>query len=144
MMLTAAKCCQKKCLAPSATVFPCQFPLCQKGICQSCFTAVVLTKNQLNALVDNKDGSTLVVCSIRHCRAYEKFAITLEKKKKKETTNRWDQDSPNGPDDPNHSEFVLINWLTEEGNSRKFRGSDNKGLKKTEFAEEIAKIINCS
>jgi hypothetical protein len=143
MMLTAAKCFQKKCLAPSANAFPCQFPTCQKAICQSCFTAVVLTKNQLDAF-ENKDGSTVVVCSKRHYNSCKKAITDLEKKQKKEPSNRWDQDGPLGRDDPNHSESIVIGWLTDEGNYRKYRGSDNKGLRKTEFAEKIAKIINCT
>jgi hypothetical protein len=143
MMLTAAKCCQKKCLAPSAKSFPCQFPTCQKAICQACFTAVVLTKNQLAAF-ESKDGSTVVVCTKRHYNSCKKAITDLEKKMLKEPSNRWDQDGPLGRDDPNHSESIVIGWLTEEGNYRRYRGSDNKGLRKTEFAEKIAIIINSS
>jgi hypothetical protein len=141
MMLTAAKCCQKKCLAPSATAFPCQFPTCMKGICQLCFSTVIMKKNQYDDIY-NKDGSSVVVCSKRHYTSCVKIITDAEKKRLQDPSNRWDQDGPDGRDDPNHSELILISWLTVEGNYRKFRGSDNKGLRKTEFAIIIARIIN--
>jgi hypothetical protein len=48
----------------------------------------------------------------------------------------------NGPDDPNHSESILIAWLTTHGNYERFRGTGNNGLRKINFAGTIANSMN--
>lgn len=51
----------------------------------------------------------------------------------------WNKDGKNGPDDPNNSENILIEWLTTEGNYNKYRGKGNNGTKKKEYAAMLAR-----
>jgi hypothetical protein len=54
----------------------------------------------------------------------------------------WNKDGKNGPNDPNHSEFILLAWLTTHGNYERFRGTGNNGVRKINFANTIASTIN--
>ena len=54
----------------------------------------------------------------------------------------WNKDGKNGPDDPNHSESILIAWLTTHRNYERFRGTGNNGLCKINFADTIANSMN--
>jgi hypothetical protein len=42
----------------------------------------------------------------------------------------WNNDGANGQGDPNTSEKILLDWLTDEGNYSKYRGKNNNGIKK--------------
>ena len=53
----------------------------------------------------------------------------------------WNRDGKNGPQDPNHSEAILIDWITTPGNYDRYRGTGNNGLKKIQFAAMIAAKI---
>jgi hypothetical protein len=53
----------------------------------------------------------------------------------------WNTDGQNGPQDPNHSEAILIDWLTTPGNYEKYRGSGNGGRRKIHFATMISSKI---
>ena len=56
----------------------------------------------------------------------------------------WNKDGKLGPHDPNHSERVLIDWLTTPGNYSKFRGSNNRGTRKRQYALQIANKIKAA
>ena len=50
----------------------------------------------------------------------------------------WNKDGAGGPLDPNNSERILIDWLCTPGNYSKFRGNDNHGTRKIQYAHQIA------
>jgi hypothetical protein len=52
--------------------------------------------------------------------------------------NSWDVDGLYGRDDPNTSMKILLDWWTTEGNYARYRGKNNNGKQKNEFAEELA------
>ena len=60
------------------------------------------------------------------------------------TTLLWNKDGRTGPDDPNNSEAILIHWLITPGNYSKYRGKNNSGKKKLQYADEVAKRINAA
>ena len=53
----------------------------------------------------------------------------------------FNKDGKNGPNNPNNSEKIIIDWLMTPGNYEKFRGKNNNGVKKKQFAAIIAKMI---
>jgi hypothetical protein len=54
----------------------------------------------------------------------------------------WDKDGgKNGENDSNTSLSILLNWMTTGDNYTKYRGSKH-GLKKTFFADQLAKTMN--
>jgi hypothetical protein len=56
----------------------------------------------------------------------------------------WNKDGKLGPNDPNHSERILIDWLTTPGNYSMFRGNDNRGTRKRQYALLIANKIKAA
>ena len=62
--------------------------------------------------------------------------------KKNNTRPLWTNDGPKGKDDPNHSMKHLIDWLTTGDNWIKYKGKNNSGKSKSQFAKEIALFIN--
>ena len=51
----------------------------------------------------------------------------------------WDKDGQQGPDDPNNSLQILLNWLLKEGNHWKFRGgTDAKGMRKIDYGKSLS------
>jgi hypothetical protein len=50
----------------------------------------------------------------------------------------WDNDGFGGRDDPNSSNFILIDWLTKPGNySTLWKGKHNGGRTKEQICEPI-------
>jgi hypothetical protein len=65
--------------------------------------------------------------------------------KVKSQTNRrpgWSEDGCDGPNDPRSSERILMDWILTPGNCSKFRGKDNNGTRKTQYAQTVAALIN--
>jgi predicted RNA-binding Zn ribbon-like protein len=54
----------------------------------------------------------------------------------------WCSDGLGGKDDPHHSMKILIDWFTTEGNYARFRGKNNDGVRKQEFATSLAVKLN--
>jgi hypothetical protein len=54
----------------------------------------------------------------------------------------WERDGNLGPDDPNSSMRILLDWITTEGNYSRFCGKNGVGMRKVEFANQIAVLIN--
>jgi hypothetical protein len=50
----------------------------------------------------------------------------------------WCSDGLGGKDDPNHSMKILIDSFMKEGNYSRFRGKHNDGVRKVEFATNLA------
>jgi len=55
----------------------------------------------------------------------------------------WNTDGSNGPDDPQFSEQILLDWLLTPGNyANKWKGKDNKGISKKQTAATISQMMN--
>ena len=50
----------------------------------------------------------------------------------------WFTDGKPGPDDPNTSMKILLDWWMEEGNYSKYCGKNNDGVKKKQFCDILA------
>ena len=59
-------------------------------------------------------------------------------RQKNNTRSLWTNDGPKGKDDPNHSMKHLIDWLTTGDKWVKYKGKNNNGKSKSQFAKEIA------
>jgi hypothetical protein len=116
---------------------------CSRSIHTSCYQEKVLKKHKLDPLtIDQSDGSTkeLVVCT--------KKCYNIAKKDFTERTGvnlPWASDGKDGPNDPNNSERILVDWLMKEGNYSMFRGGkDCGGTRKKDYAKQIADKINAA
>lgn len=114
----------------------CSASKCSRMICNDCHTNFCESK-QLPLLVKEQTG-VIITCPNKKC--YDMA--------KKETSGvdpqrlHWERDGCNGPDDPNNSMRILLNWLTSEGNYKRFCGKDSLGTKKVQFGTIISNIIN--
>ena len=54
----------------------------------------------------------------------------------------WNEDAAGGRDDPRTSERILMDWILTPGNYSKYRGKNNDGVKKSQFALQVAGLIN--
>lgn len=108
----------------------CSAPLCEKLAHSDCFSRVIL---KLDLPEIEIDGILQNVCTAK-CYRVVKATVT--------GTSRavWNKDGPGGPSDPLSSESVLIDWMTTEGNMRRYRGN-HEGISKMQFANMIADKI---
>ena len=69
---------------------------------------------------------------------------TCYTKARKEANIRlqWDKDGKDGLEDPNNSMRILIEWLTTGSNWLKYKGKNNNGKSKMQYAKIIASLIN--
>lgn len=91
----------------TVVLFKCANPGCSKHMHQACCKATVLEKFDLPELPSASD-EYIVVCT-KKC--YEKVVSENSKSQ----TLLWNKDGKNGPDDKNHSEAILLNWLCTPG-----------------------------
>ena len=54
----------------------------------------------------------------------------------------WNEDAADGQDDPRTSERTLMDWILTPGNYSKYRRENNNGAKKSQFALQVAGLIN--
>jgi hypothetical protein len=104
----------------------------EKALHYPCFEKLILERHNLASL----DGDGFVVACTNKC--YHK----IEKDSDDSHTYAWNKDGKEGPNDPNNSEALLLKWLMTPGNYNRYRGKDNAGKRKIQFANEIAKIMN--
>ena len=124
------RCNNRTCPGRCATVIrlPCQNSACTKVYHLQCFKE----KFQQEGMTKLRENQ--VVCT-KAC--YNKLANPPRL--------NWTNDGKNGPEDPQSSERILLDWLLFPGNyNDKWRGKDNKGLNKKQVAMEIAQLINDS
>lgn len=108
------------------SMLPCQNSSCAKVFHLQCF------KGRFQAETLPKLRENQVVCT-KAC--YNRLANPPRL--------NWTNDGKNGPDDPQSSERILLDWLMFPGNyNDKWRGKGNKGQKKKQVAMEIAQVIN--
>ena len=133
--------CKKKKCKSGTTVSRCSVKNCIKCSCVACYKDM-LSKHQLEPVLTSK-GEIVMTCSKSH---YTISAKNLSKQSDKDSPASsgkysWNNDGKNGRKDPNTSEYVLLNWLMEEGNYAAFCKCDH-GMTKKKFAIKIANLIN--
>ena len=80
-----------------------------------------------------------VACAVKcYKRCLSKFSLDMEQR-----NVLWYKDGPLGPDDPNNSESILIQWLIEPGNYAKYRAPPN-GQTKIGICEAISSKIRAA
>ena len=128
MAAAPEKCDVRGCKCAGQPMKPCAGPSCNKFAHTTCFVGVICVKFKD---VPNLGGD-LFACS-------KKCAVAATSKDKNGGDNRrsWENDSkvPGGMT----SSAILLDWWTEEGNYSKYKGKDNEGKKKKQFAEELAR-----
>jgi hypothetical protein len=106
---------------------------CNKTVHMACYTVTVLGPNgKLDPLPDN------LVAHCKKCHAEVLKPLNLSEGCDVDGRNSWDVDGKNGKDDPNTSTKILIDWWMHEGNYEKYRGKNNNGTKKIQYAEKLA------
>jgi hypothetical protein len=130
------KCNWNKCnITNMEEAISCVVTTCKKTMHPTCMECFV-DKAVAAAWLDRETLGKTIVCS-KTC--YSKH-IALSKRKP-----TWSNDGEKGPDDPNTSEKILLDWLLEEGNyANKWRGKDSKGRTKKQIAGELASLINAA
>ena len=111
----------------------CHAKSCSKFVHHECYKRL-LNRHNIAALTDPLTSNTLLVCS-KTC--YNRVNKTFSQ----QPTSRipWDKDGREGPDDPNHSLRILLDWLLKEGNYRKFRGgTETKGMRKIDYGKSLS------
>jgi len=120
------KCRRKGCSIDGAELKACGNPSCVAHMHQTCYQ-LILARHKLDDLPGDN-----VFCT-KGC--YDKMA-----KKKADQPGRlnWNSDGLNGPNDPQTSMKILLDWWMTEGNYSKYRGKNNDGKKKKEVHEMLA------
>lgn len=128
------KCGVAGCTAPQDFIFNCFVSTCTKRVHSNCHQRLLKRLN-VSPLIDPISQERYFVCSKTCYNWVEKNFINTP------TRIPWEKDGKEGPNDPNSSINILMNWLTTEGNYGKFRGHDNHGKRKLAFGLQIAKKI---
>lgn len=113
-------------------ITPCFSMACKKVVHVLCHKQGVLAKFNVEALIDPVTTKQLFVCSKTCYNKVNKDVV--------QTPNRlpWDKDGENGPADSVTSMSILLAWLLDEGNYRKFRGTDNNGTSKMQYGQVLS------
>ncbi|KAL3914041.1 MAG: hypothetical protein SGILL_006257 [Bacillariaceae sp.] len=121
------KCDVKGCKVRGQDMKECAAPGCSKFVHLTCFVGIGLQYKNVPKL----DGD-LVACS-KKCAT----AVKGKDKNAGDTRRSWDHDAkePNGKT----SASILMDWWTTQGKYSKYKGKDNEGKKKKEFAEDLAR-----
>ena len=130
------RCDIRKCRLHSAELFDCSEISCSKQVHVSCCESFVTQKHSLQPLIDPANNQALYACS-KTC--YSKLKRTFVDQPARIA---WNRDGQNGPQDPNSSEKILLDWLCTEGNYNRYRGKNNNGTTKLKFCQEISRRIS--
>ncbi len=98
----------------------------------ACFHSLVVDHNNLDILKDASGAA--VPCCTKKCYG------TLEPKYNGTSQLVWEKDGALGPEDPNNSLNLLLEWMTTEGNYACFCGNA-EGKTKLKICEEVASLL---
>ena len=114
------------------TVTTCFAANCDRMVCYGCYSSFCESKN---ITLLQQHGSILVTCPNKKC-----YLVT---KRQCDTPQRlcWEQDGNGGPDNPNNSMRILLDWITTEGNYKRYCGKNKSGLRKTQYANSLSEKI---
>ena len=155
--LAAIKCNRRGCaVPPQSLLLPCLNPACNKGMHLVCCQKYVFGVHTLEPLVSPDPSTHAVVCTKKcYLKVAKKLVPTtgstpatvpahLLAPVPSNSRLPWNKDGKLGPQDPNHSERILVDWLMTPGNYEKYRGHNNKGVRKKDFARIISERINAA
>jgi hypothetical protein len=129
------KCCRLEGRAP---FIDCSASNCTKKVHYMCYQVLIVNKHSdIGATLPSSKGACTKKC---HQKAAKELAGSGDETSGSRKGN-WDSDGKNGPDDPNTSMKLLIEWWMTEGNYSKFCGKHNNGIKKIQFCETLAQKI---
>ena len=106
---------------------------CSKFVHKECHDRM-LERYRIEPITDPLTSKILFVCS-KTC--FNRVSKTFLQ----QPTSRipWDKDGRQGPQDPNNSLRILLDWLLKEGNYRKFRGgTESKGMRKIDYGKSLS------
>ncbi len=109
---------------------------CTRYLHMDCCEESIILKNKLAPATD-PEGNKVVVCT-------KKCWNALQRSTSGGLRFCWTRDGKNGVDDPNTSEAILLNWMTEGDNYIKYRGFKDGGKRKIDKNKEIAALINAA
>lgn len=125
------RCSVANCPVKGQTKYRCSNVGCNKFVHLTCYVGLIINKNQMQPLPDD-----LIACT-KKC--YKETNNRLNPDDNGDLRNTWECDGLNGKDDPHHSMKLLLDWWTTQGNYEKYRGKNNNGTKKVQYAEALAK-----
>lgn len=137
MAMTTGKCNIRGCclLDDAYPRFTCSAPNCNKTGHLPCFFKTVLTTPKGDVMPNLPDGK--IACT-KTCYT----AITKALSGASESgRGMWNSDGLLGKDDKNTSMKILLDWMLEEGNYGRYRGKDNKGKRKQEYATMLCETM---
>ena len=151
----APTCHIKNCSKSSEDLLPCISAKCPRLLHKTCFIGCVVIK--MNPEIAEEVSTKLepinaVACTVgcfkNHCKQVrakvraDARAAAAASNSSKTSGLYWDNDGAAGKEDPNNSLSILIGWLQKPGNFSQYRGKDNNGTRKKDFAFEIASQCN--
>lgn len=125
-------------------VYACQGPNCNSFMCLPCHEAYIANPKRGSGVCKLTNVKGAVV--IHHSKkCFEKLSSLLQRIETNSLLWSEDAGSPtNDNPNPKCSEQVLIQWLSQEGNYRKFRNGGDGRWSKTTLAQQISDIIKDS
>ena len=124
----AMKCARRGCKRTDGGEVFCCGPDCGRVIHKGCYEYLYVRTKGLDPLPGDN-----VACT-KKC--YDRIKALGQRKL------LWNEDGAGGREDDRTSERILLDWLLTPGNYAKYRGKNNDGMKKTQFALQIADLIN--
>jgi YHS domain-containing protein len=105
----------------------CSIESCPKLVHQICYDKMIEKSTKLRSKIDGK-----IFCNLGH---HDEFV-----KSTSEPELTWTNDGKEGPKDPHHSEYYLVEWLSSEVNYQRFRDPPGS-LTKMKVCEELASYL---
>jgi len=149
-----AKCHIKNCCKSAEGLLTCVSEKCSRQLHESCFIGCVFIKMKPDMADEVKaklEPAGAVACTVGcfkdHCKQV-RAKVRAEAKAAAAANSTstlglyWDNDGATGKEDPNNSLSILIAWLQKPGNFSRYRGKDNNGTRKKDFAFKIATLCN--
>ena len=105
---------------------------CAKFVHKECHDGL-LNRHNITPLTDPLTFKPLFVCS-KTC--YNKVKKTILQQPNSRIP--WDKDGQDGPDDPNHSLRILLDWILKSNYCTFCRGMEAKGLRKIDYGKSLS------
>jgi hypothetical protein len=137
MSTDAEKCSFRSCRVKGAELLVCSAAGCEKKVHMMCYQGLLLGKHEDLAPLPAGMVSCTKKCHEKSTKQAAGGGDGTEGGRK----GGWDSDGLGGPDDPKTSVSILLDWWMTEGNYNKFCGKNNQGLKKIQFANQLAEIM---
>ena len=138
---TNTKCSIKGC--PYKTVSPviaCAHDGCANVCHRECYNFLATRKNGLEPLAECSGFEDVAVCTKKHYDTVKKKALRSSKDNNNVNV-AWNKDGKNGPDDPNTSESIILDWWNTFDNYNDFCNGA-RGKKKIQQVAELSQKMS--